>query len=384
MIAYQGSSNLLTAATSFYPVLMSAMMRLIFLFLLYFCAPLPKTNPMRNQLIALLMLFPLLGVAQSDTTENFDYSQFGDAEGVKRYCNQKVLNQTPTRIVSLGLERMGSFAIPDIPVSAMLPAMQSFTASQMIAVKAQVNIPVISNNKIIWQLGASYWGSRISIDNSPTNTIAKQLATHTLTSTGINTTIFKPLKEKNFLILQASADVNGVFHDLKDINRKALTISATAVYGWKRSEKNMVGVGLARTYRAGQLIYVPVLLWNKTFNDKWGMELLVPARGHLRYNFSTASIVQLGFELEGNQFWMSVPNSPTGTLFLQRGELKPRIMWDKKLSGFIWFNVQAGLRYNYRFDGMNVYDGKAKNQRYFTSALGNPLYVGFSLNFVSP
>lgn len=339
---------------------------------------------MRNLLAFLSALLPLLTSAQVDTTDNFDYSQFGDAEGVKRYCNQKVLNQTPTRIVSLGIERMGSFDVPSIPVSAMLPAMQNFSASRMTAIKAQVNIPVISTNKIIWQMGANYWGSRIVIPDAGTNLIAKQLTSHTLTSTGINTTVFKPLNEKNFLILQASADFNGVFHELQDINSKALTISATAIYGWKRSEKNMIGVGVARTYRAGQIIHVPVLLWNKTFNDKWGMELLLPARGHLRYNFSTASIVQLGFELEGNQFWMNVPNSPTGTVFLQRGELKPRIMWDKKLTGFIWFNAQAGLRYNWRFDGMNVYNGKADNQRYFTSALGNPLYVGFSLNFVSP
>ena len=339
---------------------------------------------MRIQLVFLAVLLPLLASAQVDTTEVFDDSKFGEAEGVKRYCNQKVVNQTPQRIVSIGVERLGSFAIPDIPVSAMLPAMQNFSASQMTAIKAQVNIPVISTNKIIWQMGANYWGSRIAISELTTNLITKQLQNHNLTSAGINTTIFKPLNEKNFLILQASADLNGVFQQIGDINGRALTVSATAIYGWKRSEKNMFGVGAARTYRAGQIIHVPVLLWNKTFNDEWGMELLLPARGHVRYNFSTASILQLGFELEGNQFWMNVPNSPTGTVFLQRGELKPRIMWDKKLTGFIWLNAQAGLRYNWRFDGMNVYNGKADNQRYFTSALGNPLYVGISLNFVSP
>jgi hypothetical protein len=37
----------------------------------------------------------------------------------------------------------------------------------------------------------------------------------------------------------------------------------------------MIGTGLARTYRAGQLMHLPVLFWNKTFNDKWGMELLL-------------------------------------------------------------------------------------------------------------
>ncbi|MFM8591638.1 MAG: DUF6268 family outer membrane beta-barrel protein [Sphingomonadales bacterium] len=338
-----------------------------------------------NKLLAcLLFCFPLLSSAQEDSTDVFDYSLFGDAQGVKRYCNQKVLNQTPQRIISIGMERLGAFEVPSLPLSAMLPAMQNFSATGMFALKAQVNIPVISTNKIIWQLGANYWGSRIALENPGTHPLANKLSSHTLTSTGLTTTIFKPLNEKNFLIVQASADLNGIFHEPKEINSKAVTVSGSALYGWKLSEKNMIGVGLARTYRAGQIMHLPVVLWNKTFNDKWGMELLLPARGHLRYNFSTSSIVQLGFELEGNQFWTKLPGSTNGTLFIQRGELKPRIMWDKKLSGFIWFNAQVGLRYNWRFDGMDVYNGKALNQRYFTSALGNPLYVGFSLNFVSP
>lgn len=339
---------------------------------------------MRNLFTCLAFFISLVSAAQEDSTELIDYSQFGDAIGVKRYCNQKVINQTPQRIVSLGIERQGGFTMPDLPLSAMLPAMQSFSVEQMTALKAQVSIPVLSTNKIIWQLGASYWGSRFALADPGNHQLAKPLATGTLLSTGINTTIFKPVNEKNFLILQASADINGIFQKIGDINSKALTVSATALYGWKISEKNMLGIGLARTYRAGQVMHLPVVLWNKTFNDKWGMELLLPARGHLRYNFSTASIVQLGFELEGNQFWMQVPGSTNGTIFLQRGELKPRIMWDKKLSGFIWFNAQAGLRYNWRFDGMDSYNGKALNQRYFTSALGNPLYLGFSVHFVSP
>jgi hypothetical protein len=209
-----------------------------------------------------------------------------------------------------------------------------------------------------------------------------------MTTAGINTTIFKPLNEKNFLILQASADVNGVFEKLSDVSGKALTYSWTAIYGWKTSEKNMIGTGIARTYRAGQLIHVPVLLWNKTFNDKWGMELLLPARGHIRYNFSTSNMLQFGFELEGNQFWMhpspSSFLSSTSPIYIQRGELKPRIMWDKKIAGFIWLNAQVGVRSNWRFDVMNEYNGRKDNQRYFTSNLSNPMYFNISLNLVSP
>jgi hypothetical protein len=334
----------------------------------------------------LLAILAQMSVAaqQNDTTEVFDYSKFGDAEGVKRFCTQKVLNQTPQRIISLGYEYQGDFHMPSVPVSAALPAMQEFHVNRVNSWRFQVNVPVISNTKLIWQLGASYWSSRFFVNQPGTNLFANGLNNSAMVSAGVNTTIFKPLNEKKFLILQASLDGNGVFQRISDVNKNALTLSGTAIYGWKKSEKNMIGVGVARTYRAGQLIHLPVLFWNKTFNDHWGMELLFPARGYLRYNVSTSNIFQLGYELEGNQFWMGLTNSPNGTVFIQRSELKPRIMWDKKISGFVWLNAQAGFRYNWRFDVMNEYDARKDNLRYFTSNLGNPLFFSISLNFVSP
>lgn len=341
---------------------------------------------MRKIFILFFAAIPSITMAQIDSTELIDYSKFGDAEGVKRFCTQKVINQTPQRVVSLGYEYQGSFHMPDVRLSPMLPAQRDLHINNVSSVRAQVNIPVISNNRIIWQLGANYWGSKFAVKDPGNIRFAQALDEHQMISAGLNTTIFKPLNEKNFLILQASADLNGIFQSFNDINNKALTISGTAIYGWKTSEKNMIGTGISRTYRAGQLIYVPVLLWNKTFNDRWGMELLLPARGHIRYNFSTSSILQAGFELEGNQFWMSLPgvNNTNQSFFVQRGELKPRIMWDKKINGFIWFNVQVGMRSNWRFDVMNQYDARKENMRYFTSALGNPLYFSFSLQFVTP
>ncbi|HEX4958713.1 MAG TPA: DUF6268 family outer membrane beta-barrel protein [Lacibacter sp.] len=337
---------------------------------------------MRTYLLAFSFLFiaHTLTAQVTDTTavDDFDYSKFGDAEGVKRYATQKVLNQTPNRIVSLAYEYQGAFDMPGVP---SFPN-QTYRVKRIAGIRGQLNIPVVSNTKLIWQLGANYWRSGYTFE-SVNNVFISKLNANGLHTAGINTTIFKPLNEKNFLIFQASADVNGVFEKFSDVNSKALTVSATAIYGWKKSEQNMYGVGVARTYRAGQIIYVPVLLWNKTFNDQWGMELLLPARGHLRRNFSTSNILQLGYELEGNQYWMRTP-SANGQVFIQRGEFKPRVMWDKKLSGFFWLNVQAGFRYNWRFDVMNEYDARKDEKLFFRSALTNPFYFSVGINFVSP
>jgi hypothetical protein len=339
---------------------------------------------MKKILFYLLMLNSVISFAQDDSTEVVDYAKFGDAEGVKRYLNQKVINQLPQRIISLGYEYQGGFTMPGIRESASSSTLRDFTVNQVSALKAQVNIPVISNTKIIWQLGANYWASKFNIENPGDNLFAQKLNGRALTTTGINTTIFKPLNEKNFLIVQASADMNGLFQGFSDISSEAITLSGAFIYGWKTSDRNMIGTGISRTYRAGQIIHVPVLFWNKSFNNHWGMELLLPARGHVKYNFSTSNILQLGFELEGNQFLVNLPNSQNGKVFLQRGELKPRVAWDKKLNGFLWMSAQAGFRYNWRFDVMNKYDARDVNQRFFSSRLGNPFYFNLSLNFVSP
>lgn len=338
---------------------------------------------MRLILTLICLLSSLWVFSQTDTTENFDYSNFGDADGVKRFCTQKVLNQTPQRIISLGFEQYGAFEMPGVSfLTRQAPA--QININQVNAIRAQVNVPVISTNKLIWQMGVNYWSSKFNIANPNVNEFATALSNNALLTAGLNTTVFKPLNEKNFLIFQASADVNGLFENVNDIQNKAMTASGTIIYGWKTSEKNMIGAGLARTYRAGRLLHVPVLFWNKTFNDKWGMELLLPARGFVRYNFSTTSMLQAGFELEGNQFLVRLPQTLSINTYIQRGEVKPRIMWDKKLTGFLWLNAQAGLRYNYRFDVVNRYDAMEESQRFFSSNLGNPLFFNISLNFVSP
>jgi hypothetical protein len=330
----------------------------------------------------IFLLLPVFSYAQDTIPETEDFSEYanyGDVSGVKRFATQKVLNQAPSRIVSIGYEWHTAFEMPDIPFGGMLPANQNVEVQSVRGLRMQVNLPVISNDRLIWQVGANYWGSKFDFANSVVNGQVKAFSSPGLMTAGINTTLFKPLDEKHLLIFQASADLNGAFQNSKDISTRGVTYSATAIYGWKKSEKNIIGAGLARTYRAGRQIYVPVLLWNRTFSDKWGMELLLPARGHIRRNFSTASMLQFGYELEGNQYHIARENS-----FLQRGEFKPRIIWDQKIAGFIWLQMQAGMRFNWRFDMMKKYDAKEDADRYFTSYIRNPFYFAFSLNFVSP
>ncbi|MFN7274234.1 MAG: hypothetical protein ACK5VF_04025 [Bacteroidota bacterium] len=140
----------------------------------------------------LTLLIPvMLSAQQTDTAEVFDYSKFGDAEGVKRFCTQKVLNQTPQRIISIGYEYQGDFHMPSVPVSAMLPAMQDFHVNRVNSYRFQLNLPLVSTTKLIWQLGANFWSSRFAVEKPNTNLFANGLNNTALVSAGIITTVFK-------------------------------------------------------------------------------------------------------------------------------------------------------------------------------------------------
>lgn len=335
---------------------------------------------MKKIYLLISLCFGHVAMAQvTDSTETIDYSKFGDAEKVKRFCTPKINSQTPQKIWSVGFEYQTAFNFSS--VYAALPSLNdNTTINNVPGYRAMANIPIISKDKLVWQVGGNFYSQQFNVETIRSS-YTKKIDNKAFISSGINTTIFKPLSETNFLIIQAQLDANGLFDNFNGLKSEAFTTGASLIYGWKKNDDNMIGFGVSRSYRAGRLMYFPVLLWNKNFtNNKWGMELLLPARGHVRYKPNNKNIYQLGYELEGNQFIANINNQ---NIFIQRGELKPRLMWDTKLSNYYWLNLQLGYRINWRFEGVNIYNG-SKDNLIFTSTLGNPFYFGVNINFATP
>lgn len=341
-----------------------------------------------NKIIGLIFftLISLSSLAQTDSTkaEDFNFDEFGNADEkiVKTYCTQKVNYLSPTRFVSVGFESVLPFHITsgNMQQTASNPGNAETHVNRFSGLRAAFNTPVISRSNMIISLGLTYWNTGIRYENPERSNFFKNI--ETLNSTGINTTIFKPFNNKNFLIIQASADLNGNYKKISELNSKGLTYSGVAIYGWKKDDNLMWGLGVSRTYRAGQVIHVPAILYNKTFNKNWGIEAVLPAKANLRRNFSPSSFLMLGYEIEGNTFYVGQINNKE--THLRRGEMKPRISFERQIKGFIWLAAQAGWRYNWRYDGFLTQNPAKNEMPTFTNTLGNPLYFNLSLNFVSP
>ncbi len=332
-------------------------------------------------------ILPLMFLTTATFSQNdsIGFPQFEDVDNkpIIRYATNKVLYTSPNRFISVGYEHQGGH---NISSPQFVQGARRFKGAG--GPRIALSAPVVSRTRGILNISAAYWRTAYQgIDAFP-DALYNSLDNHGLHNATLATTFFKPLNEKNFLLLQASADAAFLSEADVTFNGNALTYSATAVYGWKRSDSLMWGLGVARTYRLGRLIHVPVLLYNRTFNDRWGVEVLLPARAAIRRNFNPKTLATLGFELEGNQYaWrrpsLAIPPSTEGTqFFLQRGEIKPRINIERNLFGFWWIALQAGVRVNGRFVVVDRYNGKEKNE-VITANPGAPFYFNVSLNLVS-
>lgn len=360
-----------------------------------------------NKLLVVMAAFalPSLAHAQEDTTatEEEDYSMYGDFgyadEGSVEFANAKVIGISPARFISVGYDYQGAYNIDAASMLNETYAAQTGSVLSTQGVRLAANVPVLSKNSILIQLGGQYWNMNYNFDNAEalTNPLLQTLSENGLSTVGLNTTIYKPFNGETFMLAQLNGDMNGdfAFGDFQPMNYNRYSVAV--LLGKRPSDYKQWAFGLSRTYRAGELNYVPIFMYNYTSqNEKWGVEALLPARGHVRYKFSARSLLMFGFELEGNSYRIgNAENSilQNEDLEIRRSEIRTRFMYQKQLTGFIWVAAELGYRINYSYNVDYVEDGKDflrlfdivdDRPNYMINTIGNPLYFNLSLNLVSP
>lgn len=362
---------------------------------------------MRWMIVLLMALFCLPLQAQTDTTDVNDYEEdwdlYGDLDfadvGTKRFCTSKITNLSPARLISVGYDVQGPASLTAGNFSAESGTYDEEQGQIQLShgLRLQTNIPLISRNSIIIQLNANYMEQRYHFEEgaSLTHPLLRILDDNGLRTTGLGTTVFKPLNETNFILFQGSADLNGDYGWNSIQPLSSLRYSAALLYGWKTSDRFMWGIGASRTYRVGELNYVPVVLLNWTSaNGKWGTEMLLPARGHVRRTFNPRSLAMFGFELEGQSYQLNNDsgfNLGPDPYELRRGELRIRLDYQRSIKNFNWIGFQVGYRYNWTFEVDELQEGNEFFRGFFgdqpyaiENILANTFYVQVTLNLVSP
>lgn len=339
----------------------------------------------------------------SDTAAEEDFSLYDnlvpEETAAAPWASTKIFDLSPQKLISIGYDVQGAYDI-NMKVMPGFPKVAADTLGTLFTQGSQglrlgFNIPVVSKNRLTWTIAGNYLANNYRGTDYPTTMVVRNTdylvgaLNQGLMSAGLATTVFVPFDAKRFLLMQAQGDVNGNFgiSEIGDYLNKT-RVSGAVIYGKRPHDRLQWGLGLSRTYRVGELNYVPILFYNYTFpNRKWGVEALFPARAAVRRTFNSRNLLLFGYELEGQTYFLRSTIANRADSELRRGEARLRFTYEKSLSGFIWMSLQAGYRINTAFnlDEKEFFRGPLGKQPYLMeNNAGNAPYIMFSINLVSP
>lgn len=353
---------------------------------------------------ALLALLPLAAHAQDQPPRTPVYpppaplatdTATADQVGQKQeFAVPSVLGGGPSKGVVFHYERLGNFKI-DTKLRDRTP---EGTASTTVTKNARAFIkayaPLVNHPHLKLLLGLNYDREEFKFKDPNASNFYRNLEDKGLKVIGAQIAAIRPVDNVHWYIARVKAELNGDYTSGELNVPDYLKMSAEFIYGWKRSPNFAWGVGGQLGYTFGRQSIYPVILYNRTWNPRWGVEALFPARVTLRYNASPSTLLFAGYTVDGYNYNIKLRqplDNELKTLILRQTELKPRLRLEREIYDFIWFGLEAGYRYNASFNALdeNANQGfslfrKSPRPRIIDNTVGGAPYASLEVFLVPP
>lgn len=316
-----------------------------------------------------------------------------DLRDKQQFANPSVLGMGPSKGLIIRYERMPTFGVRSTGEVVGI-ADHSTEATKNARLTLKGYIPALNHPHLKVIIGLNYDREEFQFKTIPNNyELLDNLENKGLKSTGAQLAIIRPVDGVHWYLARVKGELAGDYNSGDDLSTNSyLRYSAEAFYGWKRSPRFSWGVGFQYGYTFGRLSFYPAIIYNRTFNDRWGVEALAPARVSLRYNASPRSLFYTGYSVDGLNYLIHLrtplvrqnqPDKlPLNTLELREIEVKFRLLWEHELLSFLWLGAEAGYRYNYAFDAFDRTNGD--RERIIRTKLGLAPYASLELFAVPP
>ncbi|MET4074634.1 hypothetical protein [Hymenobacter sp. UYCo722] len=307
------------------------------------------------------------------------------------FANSQVVGMGPSKGLIVKYERIpGNFSLRSTAVGGGADYRTEVSKNANLIVKAYA--PLLNHPHLKLILGLNYDRQEFQF-STPAATdqygLYNNIENKGLTVIGAQLAVIRPVDAVHWYLFRVKTELNGDYTSNELNISDYLKVTSEFIYGWKRSATFAWGLGLQLGYNLGRQSIYPVLVYNRTFNPRWGVEALFPARVLVRRNLSPISLLFAGYEVASNNYNIHLrnafasPNNPRVTsLELRQIDLKLRFRYEHELLSFLWTGVEAGYRYNYQ---LNAFDRTNNTRdRLIDSQLGGTPYASLDLFIVPP
>ncbi|MDO7854675.1 DUF6268 family outer membrane beta-barrel protein [Hymenobacter convexus] len=352
------------------------------------------------------LLFGLFGLARTAAAQDipvypppapYDSTGLGRTDA-QTFANSQVVGMGPSKGLIVKYERIpGNFSLKSTLVgdlTSVTPRIPDYntTVSKNANLVIKAYAPLLNHPHLKLVLGLNYDRQEFQFQEpaaSAPYSLYGNIENKALTIIGTQLAVIRPVDAVHWYIFRTKGELNGDYASNELNVTDYLKVTSEFIYGWKRSPTFAWGIGVQLGYNLGRQSIYPVIVYNRTFNPRWGVEALFPARVLLRRNLSPTSLLFAGYEVASNNYniklrnTFATPNNPTvRSLELRQIDLKFRLRYEHELLSFLWTGIEAGYRYNYQF---NAFDRtNSTRDRIINSQFGSTPYASLDLFIVPP
>jgi len=304
----------------------------------------------------------------------------------KKYCIPALKGVPVGKGASLEYQTMPNIEIETIDKTGNFGNSEN-TIKNNSSIEAKLKIPIVNKPYLSIIGGLKYTFEEYHFENLDVNAnpFYRSLEDKALKSIGANITIIKPMRSNKFWVLRASANLNGDYSgnpsgSLTDY----LKFSISPALGWKVNDNFSYALGVSYNYRFGSPLIVPVVAINKNFNEKWGIEAVLPLIIKSRYQYNSGLNWLNKIEVDGASYKLNNLEPALinyNNIHLHRSAIQLSTRVEKRLVGWLWAASEVGYHKNLTY---NVTNSNLSNKDIiFENNLKSGLLFNASL-FLSP
>ena len=141
---------------------------------------------------------------------------------------------------------------------------------------------------------------------------------------------------------------NGDYQGLIDFDNIYRTYSAALVYGKKVDDDTEWAVGITYSNNKARQIALPFFVYNRTFNERWGLQTALPGQAYLRRNVGRRMVntFLLGATFDSRYYAVNTGSrggfEELGQFFLRNNGIRTMLQYEHNLSKWVWVFGQGG------------------------------------------
>jgi hypothetical protein len=297
------------------------------------------------------------------------------------YCSPGVYNKSRSRGIELAYGWMngGTFNEQDFPFTSQL---SKYDKLENLELKIKVPLVLKDNFKLL--ISYQHFSEFFSFQDlgADFNPVFRELNNKRLKSNSLSFIVSKPINETSYLAFRFKYTSSGDYNNLFSFKGKYAIYKFLGLYAFKPHKDLEWGIGLAlsKSFRRNNIL--PFILFNKNFNQHWGIESVLPGMIFGRYNFNQQNIFLFGAEYNSESYRIDI-NEDSNLALLDYAYNHSEVILsgnlEHRFTPWVWGSIKAGYQFNFssEFEAKNF-----STDEFNTNPTGAPFF-NISI-FISP